>query len=171
MLLHSFNRKSFTFAVVAALATVSLQTPPTPAQAREHGPFARFAGTWSGDGTITMSNGTRERIRCRVRYSVVGAGTGLTQDLVCASQSYKFDVSSQVRAAGSQLTGSWTETSRNVTGSVSGHVRDGVIQATVMGAAFSAGLSLSIHGRSQYVIIRPQGGTDVADVSVVLRRS
>ncbi len=170
MLLHSFSHKSFAFA--AALAVVSsIPASPIPAQARAAGPFGEFVGAWSGGGTITMSNGTRERIRCRVRYSVASAGTVLTQNLVCASESYKFNVNSEVRAQGSEVSGSWTETSRNVTGSVSGHVGDGVIRATVMGVAFSAGLSLAVHDRSQYVTIRPQGATDVADVSVVLRRS
>ncbi len=114
--------------------------------------------------------GRKSSLRCRVTYSVANAGTALTQVLTCASQSYKFDVNSQVQAQGGVLSGSWTETSRNVTGSVSGSVRDGTILAIVTGATFSAGLSLNVRGNSQYVRIRPQGTTDVVDVTVALRR-
>ncbi len=166
MWLQSFKQKSFAFAVVAALAAVSVQT----CEAYAEGPFSQFAGVWSGGGTIALSNGTRERIRCRVTYSVANAGTLLQQSLVCASDSYKFDVSSQVQVQGSQLSGSWTETTRNVTGNVSGRVGDGIIRATVMGATFSAGLSLAVRGNSQSVVIRPQAGTDVLEVLVRLRR-
>jgi len=117
-----------------------------------------------------MRDGSKETIRCRVSYGVGGAGTLLSQSLVCASQSYKFNVESQVRTDGNQLTGSWTETSRDVTGSVSGTVNDGTILATVTGATFSAGLSLSIRGNSQFVQIRPSETTDVLDVTVTLHR-
>lgn len=166
MLLQSINHKTFAFTMVAALAAVSLQVR----EAHAEGPFARFAGHWRGDGKISMADGTKESIRCRVTYSIANAGTTLTQVLICASQSYKFDVNSQVQAQGRQLSGSWTETTRNVTGSVSGSVADGTILAIVTGATFSAGLSLNIRGNSQYVRIRPQGTTDVADVSVALKR-
>jgi len=166
MLLQSFNHKPFALAAMTALAAACL--PVSAAYA--DGPFSRFAGAWYGNGTISMRDGTRERIRCRVRYSVASAGTVLNQDLVCASESYKFDVKSQVQAQGGQLSGSWTETSRNVTGSVSGQVTPGTIRAIVTGATFSAGLSLAVRGGTQYVQIRPSGTTDVAGVSVALRR-
>ena len=167
MLLQSFNRKSFAFVVVTALAAISMQTGPAHAA----GPFSQFAGVWLGGGTISMSNGTHERIRCRVTYSVMNAGSSLVQNLVCASDSYKFDVRSDVQSDAGALSGSWTETTRNVTGSVSGRVRGGVILATVMGPAFSAGLSMAVRGNSQSVVIKPQAGTDVIEVMVRLKRS
>ncbi|MHB8885788.1 MAG: hypothetical protein ACYC5H_12075 [Methylovirgula sp.] len=169
MLLQSFNRKSFAFAfaLVATLAGVSMQAGP----ARAAGPFSAFAGAWSGGGTIAMSDGTRERIRCRVTYSVRDAGNALVQNLVCASDSYKFDVRSDVQTNAGSLSGSWTETTRGVTGQVSGHVSGGIIRATVMGGAFSAALSLAVRGNSQSVVIQPQSGADVRQVMVRLRRS
>lgn len=166
MLLQSFNRKSFAFAVLATLAGVSMQAGPAFAA----GPFSAFAGVWSGGGTISMSNGTHERIRCRVIYSVRDAGSALIQSLVCASDSYKFDVKSDVQSDAGSLSGSWTETTRNVTGQVSGHVGNGIIRATVMGATFSAGLSLAVRGNAQSVLIEPQGTTDVVQVKVRLKR-
>jgi hypothetical protein len=167
MLLESINHKSFAFAIVATLAAVSLHASAANAE----GPFASFAGNWRGDGKISLSDGSKESIRCRVAYSITGAGAVLTQELTCASQSYKFNVSSKVQAQAGALTGSWTETSRNVTGAVSGKVTEGLILATVSGGVFSAGLSLAIRGNMQYVQIKPQGATDVVDVSVAFRKS
>ena len=62
----------------------------------QSGPFAGFDGSWSGNGTVTLSDGTTERIRCRADYKVNGNGLGLKQNLRCASDSYKFDLSSDV---------------------------------------------------------------------------
>lgn len=166
MLLKSITRKSFILAAVAALAAAVVQIVPAEAA----GPFSKFAGTWHGDGKISMQDGTKESIRCRVTYAVANAGTLLGQTLVCASQSYKFNVNSQVQADGSQLSGTWTETTRQVTGSVSGTVTDGTITGTVSGATFSAGLSLAVRGNNQFVRIKPSGTTDVVDVTVTLHR-
>src|SRR5665213_2598782 len=115
-MLQSINRKSFAFAVFAAAASLSLQV----GVAHADGPFATFAGHWRGDGKISVSNGPQESIRCRVTYTTGNAGTVLGQDLLCASRSYKFDVRSEVQSNGNKVTGTWSETTRGVTGSVSG---------------------------------------------------
>ena len=39
----------------------------------QSGPFAGFAGSWSGNGTVALSNGTTERIRCKAEYKVTGS--------------------------------------------------------------------------------------------------
>ena len=40
----------------------------------QSGPFAGFDGAWSGNGTVTLSDGTTERIRCKADYKVNGTG-------------------------------------------------------------------------------------------------
>ena len=69
-------------------------------QLREHaqsGPFAGWPAYWSGGGTVTLDDGSTERIRCRATYAVGDGGNGLNQSLTCASDSYKFDLASQCR--------------------------------------------------------------------------
>ena len=39
------------------------------------GPFAGFDGAWSGNGTVTLSDGTTEHIRCKADYKVNGTGS------------------------------------------------------------------------------------------------
>jgi len=134
------------------------------------GPFSHMGGSWSGAGTITTSNGGRERIRCVATYSVGEAGHSLVQNLRCASDSYKFFVTSEVREEGGRLSGTWAETTRGASGEVSGRATDSQILATVSGAGFTAGLALVTRGASQSVTIRPNGGTDVVEVAVNLRK-
>ena len=34
--------------------------------------FAGMAGNWAGGGTVTLDDGSNERIRCRATYQVAG---------------------------------------------------------------------------------------------------
>src|ERR1043165_1842546 len=88
----------------------------SPASHAQSGPFAGMAGVWSGGGTVTLDDGSSERIRCRATYAVGAGGNGLNQSLTCASDSYRFNLSSNVIARGGSLSGTWSETSRNVNG-------------------------------------------------------
>ncbi len=144
---------------------------PEANAAGDPGPFAHLAGSWSGAGTITTSSGARERIRCAATYRVGEAGHAFQQDLRCASDSYKFYVISVVRAEGGRISGTWSETSRNVNGDITGSASDSQILATVSGGVFSAGLAVITRGTSQSVTIRPAAGmTDVVEVTVSMRK-
>ena len=139
--------------------------------AEDAGPFAGLAGSWAGDGTVTMANGTSERIRCRASYSVPPMGMQLNQGLQCASDSYRFDVKSNVFVeAGGALRGTWSEATNQVAGSVSGHISPGQIDTSVISPVFSARLSVTTKGAKQSVSIQPQG-TDVRAVNIEMRRS
>lgn len=133
------------------------------------GPFSSFEGNWTGAGTVSVSNGTRERLRCRAHYSVGGGGTTMTQNLTCASDSYKFNVVSNVQASGGALSGSWTETSRNATGQISGTIGATQISAAVSGVGFSARIGIAARGGRQSVTISPTG-TDITNVSVTMSK-
>lgn len=157
------------YALAAAAVVAAFLLPVTRAHA-QRGPFANLAGGWSGSGFITRANGQRERLRCRATYSVGGAGTQLSQNLRCASDSYRFDINSNVVSEGGMLSGNWDETSRNVSGSVSGRVSGGHILARVDGPQFSADLAISTNGNHQSVTIRSPGH-DVTEVAITLTRS
>jgi hypothetical protein len=152
--------------VAACAVALSLLAAPSQAQP---GPFAGLAGSWAGSGTIAMSDGTRERIRCRASYAVDGGGSRLQQSLRCASDSYRFQLGSDVRYAGGGISGSWSEATRGVGGSLSGTARGSDIRARAEGPGFAANLSLATRGDRQSVSIRASGG-DIAEVSMVLSR-
>jgi len=142
---------------------------PASGDAQGAGPFAKMAGSWSGGGSLTTANGTQERLRCRAHYNVGGGGSELRLNLRCASESYNFDLGSEVAARGSAISGSWTETSRNASGTLSGRANGDHIEVAARGDSFSAGLSLVTRGNRQSVSIRPQG-TEISAVSITLSK-
>jgi hypothetical protein len=150
-------------AIAAFVLALPLSVSPSHAQ------FAPLAGNWSGAGTISTSSGGSERIRCRARYVVGEGGRAFQQALTCASDSYKFEISSTVQAQGGTVTGTWSEATRGVSGNLSGRISGPNISARVEAAGFSAGVAVNTSGHSQSVVIRPQG-TDVTDVSVSLHK-
>src|SRR5258708_33751500 len=77
-------------------------------------PFAHLAGAWSGQGKITVQNGTSERIRCRGTYRAGESGVKLSLSLRCASDSYKFELASDITYDAGAISGSWNETTRSV---------------------------------------------------------
>src|SRR5262245_37971637 len=83
-------------------------------------PFAQMAGTWSGAGAITLRNGTVEQIRCRAVYNVDPTGAKLDLHLRCANGSYKFEFKSKVANNNGHISGTWTEVTHDVSGTVSG---------------------------------------------------
>lgn len=136
------------------------------------GPFEAFPGEWSGTGTISVSGGTKERLRCRASYRVTSASArDLNLTLTCASDSYKFEFSGNVDADDRGfLTGRWTETTRSVGGTISGQGRGDRIQVLVESSGFSADIGLTTRGSQQSVVLRSRAGGETADAAITLRR-
>jgi hypothetical protein len=141
----------------------------TLAQQREGGAFSRFAGDWSGEGTVKMSAGS-ERIRCKAHYDVTSDGTSLEQSLVCASDSYKLQVRSKVAATGTRFAGKWNEVTRDAIGNISGTITSTGIRGKVDGIGFTADLAISTQANRQSVTIDPTGATDISQVAITLTR-
>jgi hypothetical protein len=144
--------------------------PQAVAQSANGGPFTGLSGYWSGAGTITLSNGSRERIRCKATYAVNPTGRAFNQNLRCASDSYRLDIMSNIVSDAGAISGTWGEATRNVSGSLSGRATPAEIRASVAGAGFSAHLDVRTQGNKQSVTIIPQGSTEVSGVSIILRK-
>jgi hypothetical protein len=149
---------------------LSLTSAQGRADPGSEGPFLGFSGHWSGAGTITMTNGTTERIRCKAAYAVNATGKAVQQTLRCASDSYRVEITSNIVTQGGSLSGSWAEATRGVAGNISGRASGAEIVANVAGAGFTARLDVRTQGERQSVTIRPQDGSDVAAVSIALHK-
>jgi len=149
----------------AAIALV-LSTSGGHAQSR---PFAGFDGAWSGNGTVSLSDGSSERVRCRAQYTVDSTGLGLKQTLRCASDSYKFDLTSDVKSEGNRVSGQWNEASRNIFGSLQGTAGGGRIDVMVEAPGFTASLTLRTSGNKQTVQISSKG--DIRGVAINMVKS
>ena len=153
--------------VASAILLVSSQAQAEPGSG---GPFLGLSGHWSGAGTVTMTNGVIERLRCKVAYAVNATGKAVQQTLRCASDSYRFEIISNVISDGGSLSGSWAEATRGASGNISGRASGAEIVVNVAGPGFTAHLDLRTQGDRQSVSIRPRGGTDVTAVSIALRK-
>jgi hypothetical protein len=126
--------------------------------------FAGMAGTWSGGGTVTLDDGSNERIRCRASYKVMGASMEMV--LTCASDAYKFNLSAAVVAAGGEVTGNWTESTRNVGGSIQGRGANGSFQVAAQAAGFAASISLKTTGSKQHIVMKADNQFQAANISL-----
>src|SRR5712672_922293 len=163
-----FHSGLFAQAIKAAAVGAALMVSWSAGYAQS-GPFAGFDGAWSGGGTVALSDGTTERIRCKADYKVNGSGMGLKQNLHCASDSYKFDLSSDVTSNGDRISGNWSERSRNIFGNLQGTAGGGQIDVFVEASGFAANLTLTTRGNRQTVQINSKG--DIRGVNITMTRS
>jgi len=165
------NRPGFAgvrWLLLAAIALLAASGSGTASYAQS-GPFTGMAGSWSGGGLVTLDDGSTERIRCRANYAVGAGGNGLNQDLVCASDSYKFNLRSNVMAEGGSLSGTWSESSRGINGTLEGHGGNGSFQVLASAAGFNANISLTTRGNRQSVVIRPESQFRGASITLSRR--
>jgi hypothetical protein len=162
-----FGSARFARGANAAGIAVALILSVSAAHAQSGSPFAGFDGAWSGAGTVALSDGSVERIRCKANYKVDGTGKGLKQSLHCASDSYKFDLSSDVVSNGDRISGYWSEASRNVNGDLQGTAGGGQIEVFVQANGFAANLTLRTNGNRQTVQISSKGEIRGVNITMV----
>ena len=163
---------SLTAAGVMLAAGLSLVTPQLQAQERvaeASGPFAGLAGHWIGGGIIRTKEGVQERLRCRGTYNVGEGATSLRQELRCASDSYNFDLDTDITQVAGQLAGNWMENTRHIAGRISGQATPTTIRARAEGETFTALLYVNTHGDRQSVSISSPGA-EISEVSIALTR-
>jgi hypothetical protein len=164
--MKTFDSDLFGQMIKAAGAGAALMLSVAAGHAQS-GPFAGFNGAWSGNGTVSLSDGTTERIRCKADYKVDGTGLGLKQTLRCASDSYKFDLSSDVTSQGDRVSGNWSEASRNIFGNLQGTAGRGLINVSVEAVGFAANLTLRTNGNRQTVQINSNGEIKGVTITMV----
>ena len=163
-----FGSSLFGRTVGAAAMGAALLLSVSAGHAQSAGPFAGFDGSWAGSGTVALSNGTTEHIRCKADYKVNATGLSLKQNLHCASDSYKFDLSSDVTSQGDRISGNWSEASRNIFGNLQGTAGGGQIDVFVEASGFAANLNLRTNGNKQVVQIDSKG--EIRGVTITMTK-
>ena len=118
--------------------------------------FNRLAGQWQGKGTIEFSNKSKETLRCRASYDVLQGGANVQLAIRCAGDSYRIELMGNANEAGGKVSGSWSEATLNVSGTLSGSAAGGNIHVTAASPAFTAAFGLVTNGGRQTVSIRSQ---------------
>jgi hypothetical protein len=130
----------------------------------QSGPFAGLGGSWHGGGTVSLDDGSTERIRCRASYAVAGAS--MEMSLTCASDAYRFNLQANVISEGGAISGNWSESTRNVNGSLRGRGGNGSFQVIASAAGFNADITLSTRGNRQSVVMRADNQFRGASISL-----
>jgi hypothetical protein len=148
---------------------LSVLASPSLAQQPDAGPFAGLPGVWAGTGTIALSSGAKERIRCRATYRLDYDISNLRLELSCTSDSYKFELQSQLAYNDRAISGSWNETTRGVGGTITGTAVGSRIQARAEGQTFTAILAMNTRGPRQSVSIESPG-SEMSRITIDLTR-
>ena len=160
------------FVGIAALSLSLAVCIADSSHAQSIAPFKRLAGQWSGSGTIDLTDGKREPIRCRASYDVLSDSRNLQLNIRCASDSYNFDLRASATYSAGSVSGTWSESTRLVTGTIAGRADSEHISVVAKAASFSASLTLTTHGARQSVVIRAHSAdAGIKGVSMHLRRS
>jgi len=168
--MHPINKASrsgetFAYSRRLAFAAAAFFAASTAiGHAQSSGPYAGMAGNWSGGGTATLDDGSKERLRCRASYQV--AGPNMTMTLTCASDAYRINLGANLAEQGGQVSGGWTESSRNISGVLQGRGAGGNLQLVASTAGFNANISLRTAGNKQTVTLRADSVFRGADISL-----
>jgi len=160
--------------MAAAAALIALGSVPFAPQALAEGLFSGMAGSWRGEGSLKWSTGENERMRCTAKYEVTADGNKIVQDMVCATDSTRLVVKSDItyRPAAGVITGQWSERGYGINGWVSGTASAGNIKANVESRdkSFSAKVGILLRDGAQIVTIEPQN-LDVTEALVTMQPS
>jgi hypothetical protein len=151
--------------VVIVVVTTLLLLFASPVRG-DTGPFDHLGGAWSGTGTVKLTKGGNERIKCKAAYDPRGAVATLR--LTCASDTYKITLIGTMEQRDGAITGKWTETTRDVEGSFTGRLDGDKIVLRTSGV-ITATLTLATTGSRQTVVLQLQGST-VQSVSLTMAR-
>ena len=164
MPIRSSMRIARRLAGLALTAALLLAVLPTCGAA---GLFDYLVGTWSGTGTVKLTEGGREKIKCKASYAVPESTT-VRLHLTCASDTYKITLEGTMKYRDGVITGSWRETTRDVEGSFTGRVNGNQIVLNTSGV-IAAALTVTTTGPSQTVVLKLEGAK-VSSVSITLKR-
>lgn len=156
-------------AAAVGFSALSLRDASVVTAAKAASPIEAMAGYWSGTGSVALSGGKSERVKCSVTYKVSSSGSQIKQNMRCASTDYKIDAAADLRIQSGNVSGTWEEKTYSANGQVSGRVAGNSMNLTIKGEAFSAGMNLSTSDCKQTINITPKG-LDVTRIQISLAK-
>ena len=148
-------------------ASICLAVQAMAAPASAAALFDKMRGTWSGTGTARFEGGRSESLRCNAYYT--GSGDVLKLALRCATSGNKIEMRGQLKASGTNVSGSWEERTFNAEGAASGSLGDASVNLRISGAV-SGSLSFQLSGSRQTVNLATSG-TALRGLSIGLGRN
>jgi hypothetical protein len=137
----SSTHKAMPLAVLI-LAAALAASGEAAAQKAAANPFDLLSGDWKGGGTVRPADGHPKKVSCKVTYKV--AGSNMSQHLRCAGTDYKINASLKLTYKGGKIKGSWSESTYDTNGRVTGTAKDNIIHARITGDKFSGRMSINV---------------------------
>jgi len=161
---EAFGHRTVVRRLLIAAAVLFVASVSGSAGHAQSGTFAGLGGSWHGGGTVSLDDGSTERIRCRANYAVAGASMEMT--LTCASDAYRFNLQGSVVSEGGAISGNWSESSRGISGTLHGRGGNGSFQVLASAGGFNANISLSTRGNRQSIVMRADSQFRGASISL-----
>ncbi|MGD9867621.1 MAG: hypothetical protein AB7U38_06450 [Hyphomicrobiales bacterium] len=163
---HGSAARAARTAATACLGVLLLTSVADAAQAN---PFSVLAGNWQGSGTLEPMEGSKERVICRVNYSV--SDSSINQSINCAGTDYRIDATGNFSYAEGKLSGHWSEANYGASGSATGTVTGSTVFVRINGDKFTGRMKFNLSGSSHSVAIEQFNAgngrySTVADVSL-----
>jgi hypothetical protein len=153
-----FSSTYFKTGVIAGLALLGVLAAPapitTPAEAGSSSPFTALAGRWVGEGRFGLKDSPPESVKCRATYIAGATADELKQTIRCATAGGTIEVISAIQHAAGVLSGSWSETTHNIAGSLEGQVTPTGFRIVVKGSDLAANMDVLVKSDRQLVEIQ-----------------
>jgi hypothetical protein len=133
--------------LAALVLTAALAAPGEAAG----NPFDQLSGDWKGGGTVRPADGHPKKVSCKVTYKV--AGSNMSQNLRCSGTDYRINASLKLTYKGGKIKGSWSESTYDTNGRVTGTAKDNIIHARITGDKFSGRMSINVSDASHEINI------------------
>jgi hypothetical protein len=140
--------------VLAAAIFLFFETAASAIVAQTKSPLTPLAGRWTGEGRLGLKDSPPETVKCRATYIAVENQDAMKQTIRCATAGGSIEVISTLANAAGQLTGEWKETTRNLSGTLTGTADDKGLQIAVRGDGLSANMGVLVKGDRQIVEIQ-----------------
>jgi hypothetical protein len=136
------------FSALVLVATSSVAAAPAS--------LAPLVGNWTGTGTIKLTSGQSEAVKCKVYYTDRGANVGVA--LRCASSGAKIDLRATLLPVGANISGTWEERQFNAAGSLVGGVSGNRMTLEMEGGGIKANVIVATSGANQTLTIMADNG-------------
>jgi hypothetical protein len=116
--------------------------------------LSTLKGRWVGEGRLGVKDNPAESVKCRATYFVEGGDAALKQNIRCATAGGAIEVKSEIANTAGALTGAWSETIHNLSGTLAGEIKPNGFRISVKGDGLNANMDIVVQSNKQIVEIQ-----------------
>ena len=154
MTLHTIAAALLRAVCIFSVSSAILMTPGSSGKAGEPSPFTPLIGRWVGEGKLGVKDSPHEVVKCRVTYLAAEDANHLKQNIRCATAGGSIEVLSAIAHNNGQLAGTWSETTHNINGNLTGQVTPRGFRVVVKGEELAANMDIILRDQKQIVEIQ-----------------